>query len=179
MFTFALLSCKSKENINVNLSINKKDSTLIIRYNNPNSTDYYIDFIPEFNNSSLKTLPEGGSKFDFEFVSVQKNNDDSLNFKKLNCVTYSKYEKEYTYQSPIFLKSNSSKTYKFKITDYRSGSVIKHTLENPYKSFLNDMKSSNSTDEVNKLIALESCKCNNYKYFVGDFIFNAKKIILP
>lgn len=180
IFILFLFSCKSEESIEINISVRGRDSLLLVRYSNPNVTNYYIDFIPEFNDSKFKILPEGGNTFGFTFMPIEQNEDDSVNFKKLDCAIYSKYEKSDLYQNPIFLKGNSSKLYKFKINNYMPGRILKlRSPKNPYKSFLNDMKASNSTNEVNKLLLLSDYECNGYQYFIGNFTFTPNQITLP
>ncbi|MBU3050577.1 hypothetical protein KNV96_20790, partial [Chryseobacterium indologenes] len=60
-----LFSCKKKPEIEVNFSLNKKDSVLLVKYSNLNQANYYLDFIPEFNDSHFRILPEGRSTFGF------------------------------------------------------------------------------------------------------------------
>ncbi|MBV8328351.1 hypothetical protein [Chryseobacterium sp.] len=177
---FTLFSCRTKEKeIYVDLSLNKEDSVLVVKYTNLNQKNYYIDFIPELNDSHFKILPEGGSTFGFIFIPItQKNHDDLL--EKFNCNTYNNYGKENLYQYPIFLKGNSNKTYMFKIKNYISGRTLKlESPINPYVSFLKDMEASNSTKEIEKLHVLKGYNCNGYTYFTGDFIFNFNQLILP
>lgn len=177
---FIFFSCKKKEEIKVSFSLDKRDSLLVVKYINTNQTNYYIDFIPELNDSQFKILTEGGSTFGFDFMPIGKNDDDSLNFKKLNCITYNKYEKELLYSYPIFLKANSTKIYKFKINNYISGRTLKiQSSKNPYRTFLRDMETSNSIKEVERLQFFRNHSCNGYTYFTGDFIFNSKQLILP
>ncbi|WP_284463068.1 hypothetical protein [Chryseobacterium sp.] len=176
---FILFSCKEKPEIKVNLSLDKKDSTLIVKYSNLNQTNYYLDFIPEFNDSYFRILPEGGSTFGFILIPIIQEDDNDL-LEKFNCNTYNNYNKENLYQHPIFLRGNSSKVYKFKIKNYISRRTLKlESSINPYLSFLEDMVTSNSTKEVEKLKTLKDYRCNGFTYFTGDFVFNSRQLILP
>lgn len=179
ILTLILTSCKEKHEINVNVSLDKKDSILIIKYSNLNKTNYYLDFIPEFNDSYFRMLPEGGSTFGFTLIPIIQKDDDDL-LEKFNCNTYNNYNEENLYQHPIFLRGNSSKVYKFKIKNYISKRTLKlESSINPYLSFLKDMEASNSTKEVEKLNALKDYRCNGFTYFTGDFVFNSSQLILP
>ncbi|AYZ37471.1 hypothetical protein EGY07_18980 [Chryseobacterium indologenes] len=174
-----LFSCKKKPEIEVNFSLNKKDSVLLVKYSNLNQANYYLDFIPEFNDSHFRILPEGRSTFGFIFIPIIQKNDLDL-LENFNCNKYNNYGKENLYQHPIFLKSNSSKIYMFKIKNYISGRTLKlESSTNPYITFLKDLEASNSTKEIEKLHALKDYKCNGYTYFTGDFVFNYTQLILP
>jgi len=177
-----VLSCKREDKISVSININKNDSTLIVKYFNPNSTNYYIDFTPEFHDKYFEIAPNSKSKdiLILDFIPKSVNKEDSLISNQFRCAIYNTYEKNSLYRYPIYLKSKSSKVYSFKIKNYLSGKQLEFkTSENPYQSFLMEMKTSNSNNEIKKLIYLNKYKCENYKYFTGQFTYNPNAFILP
>lgn len=175
-----MLSCNSKKNVMVELSVDKSDSVLNIAYSNMTSKNFVIDLTPEINDSKYEIYPEGGTSFNIILEEISINSEDSLFYerKKFNYLNKYKVGKGYSY--PIFIKSNSKKVYKFKIKNYISGKKITCTTpKDLFDALYEDMERSGSKEILDTLQNLKQQKYDGFEYFTGTFSFKKNKIELP